>query len=163
MTDDSIGQDANDRSPPITGFLSSECFYKTGQHAHAAHDSDTLRLQFKGPLYYLYCHALELAMKAFLRAKGMSSAELRGPAIRHSLLNLWKECLTRQLALDFATQNKVGEVIRLLTPYATDHEFRYVRTGFNTLPTLDEVRDAAAELIEAVRPTCEATVSGRSC
>ena len=30
-------------------------------------------LRFDAPIYYLFCHALELTMKAFLRAKGMTA------------------------------------------------------------------------------------------
>jgi len=66
-----------DRSPPIGVFLSAESFFQCARKLHEAYESEELLLRFTAPIYYLYCHALELVLKSFLRAKGLSGNELR--------------------------------------------------------------------------------------
>ena len=52
----------------------------------------------------------------------------------------------------------IVQVVELLDPFATDFEFRYVKIGLKHLP-LEAVESAVADLMAAVRPHCEATVS----
>ena len=91
-----------------------------------------LELRFDAPIYYLFCHALELTMKAFLRAKGMTAEELRSRDFGHKLLMLWQTCLEKGLhspssSEDYATQ----QVIEYLDPYTREFEFRYIQVGAN--------------------------------
>lgn len=151
-----------DRSPPIGLFLSGESFYQTGHLAYVACDAKTLKLRFNMPVYYLFSHALELVMKAFLRAKGKTANELRGHKIRHSLLGLWEECLKIQPDFEQLTQQVVGPVIHMLDPFVINFEFRYLQVGYKTLPTLTATNEAVLALITAVRPTCEASWHAQS-
>lgn len=150
-----------DCSPPIAFFLSAGSFLKTAIHAHEATEANTLRLRFEMPVYYLYSHTIELTLKAFLRAKGLTVKELANPKCwGHDLLKLWEGCLERGLTLDMHTRLTTGAVIAILAPYAASYEFRYVQTGHKTLPTLDAVREAAEALQAAIKPTVDATVGG---
>jgi hypothetical protein len=153
-----------DREPPIAFFLSAESFLKTAIHAHEAMASRTLKLRFDMPVYYLYSHAIELTLKAFLRARGIEAKELAKGGKRgkwgHDLRKLWAGCFERGLTMDLPTRLETGAVVDALAPYAETYEFRYVQVGFKTLPTLDVVREAAQALRAAVRPTVTATVSG---
>ena len=72
----------------------------------------------------------------------------------HSLLVLWKECLDRQLVLENELWERLDEVISMLEPYAMGFEFRYVRTGLKTLPSLDDLHAAIEQLIVSLRPIC---------
>src|SRR3954453_13567874 len=74
-----------DRSPPIGVFLSGESFFKAAQHLQRACETGELCLRFDTPIYYLYCHALELILKAFLRAKGMPAHRLASRKFGHAL------------------------------------------------------------------------------
>jgi hypothetical protein len=151
----STDQDAKDRSPPIALFLSGESFLNTARHAHRAHCDSALKLHFDTPIYYLYSHAIELTMKGFLRARGVSTAKLKNPKrFGHSLQKLWDECLGRGIILDAAPLHLVA----MLDPYATSYEFRYIRTGLKTLPSLRDVRLAAEKVAAAIEPVCRATV-----
>lgn len=152
------GADPIDRAPPIAFFLSGESFLKCATYAHEALDAKTLRLRFHMPVYYLYSHAIELIFKAFLRAKGLTEKELQFRAWGHDLLKLWEGCVERGLALDLPTRLEAGAVIDLLASYATNYEFRYVKVGAKTLPTLGVVREAAQALQAAIKPTVVATV-----
>ena len=102
------------RSPPHGLFLSSISFFDTAKLAHSAYDNGELNLLFNEPIYYLYCHTMELAMKGYLRAKGMSEKELSRHPFGHSLLNLWQACLKRQLVMD--EQSMVPTVIGEVRP-----------------------------------------------
>jgi len=149
-----------DRSPPIAFFLSAESFIQTAVHAHEALDARDLRLRFEMPVYYLYSHAMELTLKGFLRAKGMTATEVKSRKLGHNLLVIWEACIARGLTLNPLARAIIADVLRLLDPYATAYEFRYVQTGHKVLPVLDEVRRAAEMLHAAVGPTCKATVQG---
>lgn len=149
----SSGQGGIDRSPPQALFFSGEAFLKAAQHTHQAQCSGELKLRFDMPVYYLYSHAIELMMKAFLRAKGVSTDKLR-KEFGHSLVKLWSGCLARDIVLDAAPQQVIAEVVSMLEPYAVSYEFRYIQTGCKTLPSLPDVRLAAEKLATAIRPIC---------
>jgi hypothetical protein len=142
-----------DSNSSIAFFLSSESYLQTAILTHQAVDAKILKLRFDMPVYYLYSHAIELALKSFLRAK---KAEPWG----HDLLKLWNECFRHGLTLDPHIHLITGAVIDLLAPYATSYEFRYIQTGFKMLPTLDAVREAAEALQKVIMPTAVATVVG---
>jgi hypothetical protein len=159
MTTSRTAQSVNDRSPPIAIFLSGEAFLNAARHMHGAYSDRSLKLRFDMPIYYLYSHAIELMMKAFLRARDVSAAKLKDPKrFGHSLLKLWDECLARDIVLDPAPQVVIEEVVSLLEPYATSYEFRYIRTGLKTVPSLEDVRLAAEKLAAAIKPVCDATI-----
>src|SRR5689334_9942398 len=84
--------EAIDREPPVAVFSLSDSYFQAARYLREASESGRLKLPFDTPIYHLYSHALELAMKAFLRAKGMSAAELRSGGFGHQLLVLWQTC-----------------------------------------------------------------------
>jgi len=159
MTTSRTAPSVNDRSPPISIFLSGEAFLNAARHTHRAYSDRSLKLRFEMPIFYLYSHAIELTMKAFLRARGVSAVKLKDPKrFGHSLQNLWNECLAHELVVDPAPQVVIEGVVSLLEPYATSYEFRYIRTGLKEFPSLEDVRLAAEKLAAAIRPVCDATV-----
>lgn len=148
-----------DRSPPIGVFLSGESFFQAAQHLQRSCEAGDLRLRFTMPVYYLYCHALELTLKAFLRTKGISARRLASREFGHKLLALWEACVAEGLhshpvAIAFAAQ-----AIELLDPFAREFEFRYLKVGVQHLPTLPDVQSAVADLMAAVKPHCQATLT----
>lgn len=48
--------------------------------------------------YYLYCHSLELILKAFLLAKGVPLDDLKGNSLGHDLIRILRRA--RSLGLD---------------------------------------------------------------
>ncbi|HTI80687.1 MAG TPA: hypothetical protein VL614_09600 [Acetobacteraceae bacterium] len=144
---------AIDREPPIAVFSFSDSYFQAARHLRGALESDRLKLPFDAPIYYLYARALELAMNAFLRAKGMSARELRSSGFGHQLLVLWQTCLEKGLCDPSASATAtVGQMIKILDPYAKECGFRYTQVGAKGLPTLNEVELAAAWILSMVRP-----------
>ena len=72
---------------------------------------------------------------------------------------LWDACVTEGLQSHPVKDALIVQVVELLDPFATDFEVRYVKIGLKHLPTLEAVESAVADLMAAVRPHCEATVS----
>ena len=149
-----------DSAPPIAFFLSAGSFLQTAILAHEALAAKTLKLRFEMPVYYLYSHAIELTLKAFLRSRGLTANELARRPWSHDLLKLWDGCFERGFTSDLHTRLTTGAVVDLLAPYAATYEFRYVQAGARTLPTLEVVREAAEALQAAIKPIAEATVAG---
>ena len=77
-----------DREPPIAVFLFAQSYFQAAGHLRLEYEMHRFELRFDAPIYYLFCHALELTMKAFLRAKGMTAEELRSRDFGHKLLML---------------------------------------------------------------------------
>lgn len=152
MPDDEI-----DRTPPIALFLSGESFLIAAQHLHADQDRKALRLRFSMPIYYLYSHAVELALKSYLRACGLSAAKLKRK-FGHSLERLFEGCVARGLVLKAVPEAFVPEVVTMLADLGRNHEFRYVTTGLKRYPELADVRTASEMLFEAIRPAVPTTV-----
>lgn len=148
-----------DRSPPIGMFLSGESFFKAARHLHRALETKELRLRFDMPVYYLYSHALELTLKAFLRAKGFSARRLKSPEFSHKLQVLWATCVTEGLHSHPVTDGFIAQAVEMLDPFATEFEFRYLKVGCTQIPELDAVESAVTDLIVAVKPHCLATLT----
>lgn len=51
------------------------------------------------PRYFLLCHAIELALKAFLTRQGVTASRLKQIDLRHDLANLLAEAVNLGLAL----------------------------------------------------------------
>ena len=132
---------------PIGVFRFAETFLKAGHHLRMALATGALRLPYEDPIYYDFSHALELAMKAFLLAKGISAERLASRDFGHQLQVLWEECLRTGLVQD----NFIAQVIECLDPFARSFEFRYLRTGWKSLPVLGDVERAVDHLMANVQ------------
>jgi hypothetical protein len=76
---------------------------------------------FSPPSYFLVCHAIELALKAFLAAHGTSERTLRRK-LGHNLLGLYEAALK----YDFKpADDDFSELVDWLHPYHQEHVFRY--------------------------------------
>jgi len=99
------------------------------------------------PVRFLYCHAVELYLKALLRQKYGVKKLLD---IGHKMKRLVKEAQAMGLTItddDAAVFSLIGDTDVLI-------EFRYIRTGAKTLPSLEalnlacnSVRDGVGKLL----------------
>jgi hypothetical protein len=97
MTTEPTENEEIDRSPPIAVFLTGESFFQSAQYLRSGVEAAGLRLRFNMPIYYLYSHALELTLKAYLLSKGATSNRLRSRDYGHKLKVLWDACLAEGL------------------------------------------------------------------
>ena len=97
------------------------------------------------PAYVLYFHATELALKAFLRFSGKTTAELKKDW-SHDIEGLYGEALAFRLAPHRAIALKLQNVVYLLHAGNRDQGFRYFTLKSRETP---EVR-WAGEIVRAL-------------
>lgn len=106
------------------------------------------------PAYFLVGHSIELAMKAFLRASGISVAALRSRTYGHDLERLIRESRKRKLGrLVKLSKNEVLAVCLLSATYKPK-ELEYIATGSCRLPILDELEGIAGKLVAGLQQFC---------
>lgn len=97
------------------------------------------------PVLFLYCHAVELYLKAYLRAHGVSAAQLR-KSYGHNLIRL--AAGARRNGLQFDDEDVA--VVRLIP--RLDTTARYIRTGQFTRPgfeALDRFHASVGHFLKA--------------
>ena len=100
------------------------------------------------PRYYLFCHGIELTLKAFLVSKGTTDRSLRG--IGHDLEAALAACRAYS---DFPALSAVEEeVLVWINAYYSVKEFEYLFTGFKSLPNFTNVRELALGLADRLEP-----------
>lgn len=115
------------------------------------------------PAYFLYTHAIELAMKAFLAANGMDEKRLM--KIGHQLDHLLKSCIDDGLS----AVSGLEEVVLTLTEMNQDQDLRYP-TPFNLhvpapwycAETFEALEEAIAPRVERAQLAAEAELEAIS-
>jgi hypothetical protein len=98
---------------------------------------------FSNPINFLYFHAIELALKAFLRSFG---TRRKG----HKLRLLYEQC--RSLGLTVGPDDRVGiaNIVSLLAAGNENQGFRYFNLGSVAVPRLSWTRQVVEGLMHAV-------------
>ena len=104
------------------------------------------------PAYYLCCHAIELALKAYLRGKRASINELK--RIGHDLSKAYKKALNNGLEDICVLTPEEVDAIELVNPIYSKKEFEYKRVGTKTLPRIDVLHATANSLIYGIKQFC---------
>ncbi len=90
------------------------------------------------PMEFLYWHAIELFLKAYLRADGVPEDQLKGGKFGHKVLTLAQESVRRGLPLS----THAMEVISYMPSHDDMIELRYLKVGSKTVPDHEEVDTA---------------------
>jgi len=98
------------------------------------------------PRYFLLCHAIELALKAYLAHHGAARKELTAKNVRHGLTKLLKRATNKGLSLSASAQKDIG----LLNEAHEKFWHRYPKEVGKPVPTIDQLQPAARELLDAV-------------
>lgn len=89
------------------------------------------------PAYYLYCHAIELALKAFLRGSGSTLTDLKGSG--HDIRKLLKKAFRAGFHDRCLLEPGMISAIELVSPTYRDKEFEYIKTGSRVIPKLEKI------------------------
>lgn len=123
--------------------------YVEGARQLVASQKGAIILKWKGPIYHLLCHAIELTLKAYLAASGVPITTLANH-IRHDL-ELAFRCAQKHGFAPFDAG--FCEIVQWLAPYHRDHSFRYGKAhGYVTHPEPSPVADIITNTIKAVEP-----------
>jgi len=100
------------------------------------------------PIYFMYAHAIELALKAYLRAANVPIVADKKRK-HHKITELFKECQRLGLKDDVTD---MGNVVALLDGANEEQGLRYFRTKGAAYPDLSWTRDAVERLLQAIEP-----------
>ena len=99
------------------------------------------------PAYYLIGHGIELGLKAFLRSKGVTRNELKGP-LNHNLEKCLKEAEKRGLPEITET---LGDLLPVLNDSYKAKELEYMEyEGMKLMPKLGVLHAKAADFIDSI-------------
>lgn len=104
------------------------------------------------PAYYLYCHAIELVLKAYLRGSGSSLEELKH--IGHDLSKAYEKALVAGLKSKCALTPDMETAINLVNQVYRDKEFEYIKIGARTIPTIEILRETTELLVSNLERYC---------
>lgn len=94
---------------------------------------------------FLYMHAIELYLKAFLLSKGETLEHLKSWNVGHKYSVLCEMANERGLSMSNKTRNGIGQI----QDSGMAMDARYVRLGWGTVLTLSFLDSACVELHEA--------------
>ena len=98
------------------------------------------------PRYFLFCHSVELVLKAYLARHGLTEKQLRDPPFGHDIKNLLDEAIKSGLSL--STNARLS--ITLLTEAHTKYWPRYPMKKSNTVILIYRCEGDADKLFKAV-------------
>ena len=104
------------------------------------------------PAYFMFGHAIELALKAFLRSKGTGIDELK--SIGHDLEKLLTVAQSRGLSAEIPLDQADIAVVQLVNPMYRTKGFEYITAGSGSWPPLQDVGSMASRITSFVAPLC---------
>ena len=111
------------------------------------------------PIYFLYFHTMELALKAFIRAHGR---EILGtPRESHKLTELYQECRALGLVIGTGRQSEIANIVGLLESGNNYQGFRYFNVPAGPRitgvwrPEIGWTREVVDALMRTVEPIIE--------
>ena len=132
-----------DRTNEVGLFNTAESYWKS---AAALYEAKVKASHPLSPVLFLYYHAVELYLKAFLRGNGHSAKELRGKKFGHRIC-----CLTDRasvLGLSFMDEDK--EVFSMMGTTDALLRSRYIQTGAFSWPTPESLDRTCRGLRESI-------------
>jgi hypothetical protein len=107
------------------------------------------KTRFVLPMYFLLGHAIELTLKAYLLASGVSAATLRN-RVGHDLEQAFQSAKNHGLS---PANDRFPELVSSLAPDHLDHSFRYRQakgSGFVSYPSVPEAADIIDDTATAI-------------
>jgi hypothetical protein len=118
-------------------------YYKAFIEVYKNHPKDTEMYQVK---FYLLCHSLELALKAFLKHKGYTRKQLInnfGHDLEKLLLELYRKY---ELIFDKESAQRIFHV----NQYYNTKQFEYFQTGYKELVDINKLGDVTKLMLSKV-------------
>ncbi len=107
------------------------------------------------PAYHLVSHSIELSLKAYLLLVGLPYRRLRSQRYGHNLGKLLRKARAENLASLVQTDDADCNAVQLLgAMHGNDFEFRYIKTGFKTLPYWSAAESVAKKLTHGLHDRC---------
>jgi len=98
------------------------------------------------PRYFLLCHAIELALDAFLASRGVKPKDLQNPRFGHKIEPLMNDAIKRGLKID----TSAADAIKRLDEAHRNYWARYPRLESGPIFVIEEFEPYVVELLRAV-------------
>jgi hypothetical protein len=135
--------DEDSRSSPLGFFNLAESYWRA---AGALENAKLRTTHPNSPISFLYYHAIELYLKAFLRLHGHSAKELRSKKFGHRTC-----CLSERAAnLGLRFNNGEAEVFSLMSCTDAVIRSRYIETGYFRWPAPERLDRTCKSLRQSV-------------
>jgi hypothetical protein len=131
----------DERTTALGLFNTARSYWRSAEHLNVSQVKVT---HPQAPVTFLFCHAIELYLKAFLRGRGRSIKDLRKWG--HNVATLAATAQADGLGLEAPSV----ETLSHISDADVAIEARYIVTGFKTIPTVDALAHVAEELDEVV-------------
>ncbi len=102
------------------------------------------------PVMFLVAQSIELALKAYLRAEGLSVDQLL--MIGHNLVECWRAATDNGIEAHVALTKDDLEVLALISDLHTSTQLRYIQTGFKRFPVFGPLEELAKKLLDVICP-----------
>jgi len=111
--------------------------------------------RFSHPAHYLFGHSIELALKAFLVARGVPYSELRKfSAYGHDLQKLLQEARRRRLGNECKLSKAQIQSILLLNQQYSSKQLEYIVTGYFSVPSAISLLLTTTSLVTSLERYC---------
>ena len=100
------------------------------------------------PVYYLYYHAVELALKSYIYFINQDENELK--TIGHNLESAWFKALKMGVAEIYPENQELQQCIKMINPLYKGKELEYFYPGLKHLPAIEHINNSARSLIMAL-------------
>jgi hypothetical protein len=131
----------NERTSPVGLFNTARSYWRSAEYLSAA------RLEIthpQAPITFLFCHAIELYLKAYLRSAGHDLSQLK--QLGHRVASLAQSTIKSGLVI--APEH--SEILNHIDDTDVAIEARYIVTGFKNQPTNAALSNVTAMLDQAV-------------
>jgi hypothetical protein len=98
------------------------------------------------PRYFLLCHAIELALDAFLASRGVKPKDLQNPSFGHKIAPLMDDAIVRGLKIG----TSAADAIKRLDEGHRNYWARYPRLEGGPIFVIEEFEPYVVELLKAV-------------
>jgi HEPN domain-containing protein len=102
------------------------------------------------PTYFCICQSIELSLKAYLRGSGHTDDQLR--KIGHDIEKAVVQA--QNINLDFEFSQNDADAIRRINPYYQMKDLQYVKSGYKSLPSIDDLLVLGERLWQSTRQFC---------
>lgn len=109
---------------------------------------------FSHPGHFLFGRSIELALKAFLLARGVPYGKLRNHPYGHSLTALLREARRRRLGLECKLSAKEIQIILLLDTEYSSKRHEYIVTGSFSAPKNISLLFLTTKLVTSLDRCC---------
>ncbi len=110
--------------------------------------------RFSHPAHFLFGRSIELALKAFLVARGVPYSKLRNPPYGHNLQKLLLESRRRRLGNQCKLFKAQVQSIILLNEQYCSKQLEYIVTGSFSIPSATSLLLTATSLVTSLERYC---------